>query len=402
MDAGHSFLGTEKLIKTQSTNFPKFRVPDAKDKIFFPNLDGLRFFSFFVVFLAHSFATKNEAIQASGWYKILKVRLFSDGDLGVSFFFVLSGFLITYLLLAEKEKTGRIDIRSFYVRRVLRIWPLYFIVGIFGFFLFPIFKTFFGGVPDETANPLLCFTFLNNFDRMAHIPDSSVLSVLWSVAIEEQFYVIWPVLFYIVPRKYYVHLIGSIILFSNLFRLIAYNRTNIDIHTFGVITDMGVGGAAALLCYSNKPFLDRIRNLSLPVIALPYVVTIGFICFRHEIFATEAMSILKRLLMGLTFALIILEQNYAKRSFFKMGNQKLPTALGKYTYGLYCLHQIGLLVAATLFGKLALLDTPTGLFFLAFPFSLLFTIGISWVSYHYFEKHFLKLKERFAHVRSGR
>ena len=84
-----------------------------KRKIFFPNLDGLRFFSFLIVFFSHIFSTDKDYIKNESWYKFFKGRLFSDGDLGVSFFFVLSGFLITYLLLKEKEYTKRIDISSF-------------------------------------------------------------------------------------------------------------------------------------------------------------------------------------------------------------------------------------------------------------------------------------------------
>ena len=84
-----------------------------KSKIFFPNLDGLRFFSFFIVFLTHALSTDNPAIMQLSWYRLIKVRMFSDGELGVSFFFVLSGFLISYLLIKEKELTNKIDVRPY-------------------------------------------------------------------------------------------------------------------------------------------------------------------------------------------------------------------------------------------------------------------------------------------------
>jgi len=156
-----------------------------KPKIFFPNLDGLRFFSFLIVFFSHIFNTKRDYIKEESWYQFFKGQVFMDGDLGVSFFFVLSGFLITYLLLKEKEYAGKIDVKSFYIRRALRIWPLYFFSVFFGFVLFPLIKTYFGEVPNETADPLLCSVFLNNFDRIINgMPDSSVLSVLWSVAMK--------------------------------------------------------------------------------------------------------------------------------------------------------------------------------------------------------------------------
>jgi len=154
-----------------------------KEKIFFPNLDGLRFFSFLTVFLAHIFFTRDDDIKEESWFKFFR-RIFYDGDLGVSFFFVLSGFLITYLLVKEKELTGSIHISSFYVRRTLRIWPLYYFCVFFGFIIFPLLKTAFGQTPNETADPILCSIFLNNFNHVFNgLPDASVLSVLWSVAI---------------------------------------------------------------------------------------------------------------------------------------------------------------------------------------------------------------------------
>ena len=235
-------------------------MPDLKkQKIFFPNLDGLRFFSFFLVFLAHSFNTDNSAIKEMSWYKLIKIRIFSDGDIGVSFFFVLSGFLISYLLLKEKEFTNKIDVKSFYMRRILRIWPLYYFVVIFGFLVFPLLKTYFGQVPNETANPILCSTFLNNFDRIYNgTPDASLIAILWSVAIEEQFYLVWPILFFITRIKYYKYIFIVVLILSTLFRVFYLHTIPIDIHTMGVITDMAIGGLGAYLIINNQWFINKI------------------------------------------------------------------------------------------------------------------------------------------------
>src|SRR5215210_6286731 len=108
-----------------------------KNKIFFENLDGLRFFCFLSVFLFHSFHTENPDISSSPVYRLFKHSLFGNGNLGVNFFFVLSGFLITYLLIEEKKLTGKIHIGNFWIRRILRIWPLYFACVLIGFVFFP-------------------------------------------------------------------------------------------------------------------------------------------------------------------------------------------------------------------------------------------------------------------------
>ena len=365
-------------------------------KIFFPNLDGLRFFSFLLVFFAHSFNADNLLIKEESWYKFIKVRMFTDGDIGVSFFFVLSGFLISYLLLKEKEITNKIDIKSFYIRRILRIWPLYYLIVLFGFFIFPILKSYFGYIPLETADPLLCSTFLNNFDRMHHIPDASVLAILWSIAIEEQFYLVWPLLLYFIRPDFYKYIFLNIIFISTLFRIIYINEISIEVHTLGVIADMAIGGLGAFMILFNSRFLSKIINLPKSIIIIPYIFILMFIVFKYEIFQSEAMFILKRIVMASFFILIIMEQNYSRNSFFKVGTWKTVTWLGKYTYGLYCLHEIGILICLTLLRKFSLNQYSWQMWFLEIPISMFFSIALSWLSYTYYESWFLKKKLKFS------
>src|SRR5690348_10604112 len=109
-----------------------------KQRTFFPNLDGLRFFCFLSVFFYHSFYTEYSYIKEAPFYKFVKFHLLVNGNIGVNFFFVLSGFLITFLLLEEKKSTLNIRVNCFYEKRILRIWPLYFFCVFFGFVVFPI------------------------------------------------------------------------------------------------------------------------------------------------------------------------------------------------------------------------------------------------------------------------
>lgn len=369
-----------------------------KEKIFFPNLDGLRFFSFLIVFFSHIFATDYDHIKEQGWYQVFKIKLFHDGDIGVSFFFVLSGFLITYLLIKEKEYTGSIHVFSFYVRRALRIWPLYYFMVLFGFLAFPFFKSLFGETPSETADPLLCSIFLNNFDRVINgPPDSSVLSVLWSVAIEEQFYLFWPILFLIVKPRYYLWIFIIIIAGSLIYRA-AFIDKSIDLLTPGVIGDMAMGGCAAFLSIRSKFFLKLIENSNQILNLLPYIAAGLFVVYKYEMFSQPFLIVTKRIIISFFFAWIILEQNFCKKSLFKISSLKTITRLGKYTYGLYCLHRIAILIVMTLMQLIGINNQAWQLWVIEFPACLLLSIVMSYYSYKYFEAYFLKLKDKFAYI----
>jgi peptidoglycan/LPS O-acetylase OafA/YrhL len=395
-----SSLLTKHTLIPQSikSNVPVVEEQAAvnKEKIFFPNLDGLRFFSFLIVYCSHIFSTKYDYIKNEPWYRFFKGRLFSDGDLGVSFFFVLSGFLITYLLLKEKEFTGKIHLGSFYIRRALRIWPLYYFCVFFGFVIFPILKSYFGQTPNETADPILCSIFLNNYSRVIDgPPDSAVLSVLWSVAIEEQFYLIWPILFMVVPQKYYQYIFIGVITVSTIFRA---THINDETRTLAVISDMAIGGLGAYLSINSKKFLGWIQNIPGWLNLLPWIMTLVFIVFKYQLFTGDFLIIIKRLIIGFFFIWIILEQNFSKYSLFKISQLKTISRLGKYTYGLYCLHTIAVLILMIIMDKLGINKSSWQLWLIEFPLGLGFSIFMAYISYTFFESKFLKLKDRFAFI----
>lgn len=102
------------------------------DKVYFPNLNGLRFFAAFIVLLGHQEQMKSYYLEMDPY---LLVKNPDSGQLGVILFFALSGFLITYLLLMEEAKTKTVSVKDFYIRRVLRIWPLYYFLILLVFFV---------------------------------------------------------------------------------------------------------------------------------------------------------------------------------------------------------------------------------------------------------------------------
>ncbi len=368
-------------------------------KIFFENLDGLRFFSFLSVFLFHSFYTESILVQQNKFYLFLTDRLFENGNLGVNFFFVLSGFLITFLLIEEKEKTGKINVVSFWVRRILRIWPLFYFAVFFGFYIFPFLKSLFGQVPNETANIEYYLLFLNNFDFIKNgLPDASILGVLWSVAIEEQFYFIWPMILYFFPVKKYWVPFMIIISLSIVFRSVTDSNLLNEHHTLSCIGDMAIGAFGAWLIRKEK-FKCIVENSKRYQIIIIYILFALIFLYRKEMFFDNSfLRIIERPIISLVILFIILEQNFSKKSFYKMSNFKTISKLGVITYGLYCLHFIGILITLTLMRILKLDDNLFNVIIVETLFSFLITIIVSKVSYRYFESPFLKLKERFAYI----
>ena len=369
------------------------------NKIYFKNLDGLRFLCFLSVFFYHSFHTDNELIKSSGIYIFFQKDIFGNGNLGVNFFFVLSGFLITYLLIEEKKLNGQIDIKKFWIRRALRIWPLFYVCVGFGFFIFPILKTAFGQIPNETASLFSYLTFINNFDFIDKgLPDASILGVLWSVAIEEQFYLVWPVILYLLPIKKYWIAFTTIITASIIYRYFNQSYLHHEFHTLSCIGDMAIGAFGAWLVLENARFKKNITQLNVSFIILLYFVFILIFLFRDEYYHAS-IAVFERSFIAIVILLIILEQNFSKNSFFKMSSFKKISKLGSISYGLYCLHFIGILVAINIFDMLSINQNLWQVLFLETIIALSITIFISKLSFRYFEKPFLKYKNKFSYIK---
>lgn len=368
-------------------------------KIFFPNLDGLRFFCFLLVFLHHSFHTNLDSIKNSSSYHFIKYDLFINGNIGVNFFFVLSGFLITYLLIEENNIQGKIDIPKFWLRRVLKIWPLYFLCILLGFIIIPIIKKYFGEVPNETANPIYYLTFISNFDFINNgMPDSALLGILWSIAIEEQFYFIWPILLTIIYPKHYIKLFLLILISSWIFQAYAKSPLAFEYHTLSCMGDLTIGGLGAYLCKLNnvKVWLE---NLKRGYIYIIYIAFFTLFIFREHIFlANYYTKIFERSFLACIILMIILEQNFSKNSFFKMSKFKIISKLGEISYGLYCLHFIGILITLKFFTLMNIPENMWTVIVWCPIISLSITIFISHLSFNFLEKPFIKLKNKFSFI----
>lgn len=361
-----------------------------KDKIYFPNLNGLRFIAAFMVIFSHLELNKSYLGIANFFQEIKHL-----GRLGVSLFFVLSGFLITFLLLKEKERNSTISYRNFYIRRILRIWPLYYFIVILSLFVLPYFSFFdIANFQIDLKNPfeylkvILLFVFFlpNLLIQIKLIPFATQT---WSIGTEEQFYLIWPWVINNAKKLkllFIVLIIGyNVILYlieMNFFQNLPYSNIIKGFMQLFQLDALTIGALAAYLLYIKHSVLKFFAYTPLFVISI--VSTITIIVFNVEI------SFGNSVLYAFHFGVIILSLVYNPKLKNLLEN-RVFNYLGKISYGLYMYHQILIVFTINVLLKLNIINN-----YLIYILSIILTIIISAISYRYFETPFLNKKRTLS------
>ncbi len=368
-----------------------------------PELDALRFLAFLSVFFCHAlpFDDPKHAHKGHIWHYFQYVR--ESGNFGVCLFFLLSSYLITELLRREYLSTGSVHLQAFYLRRSLRIWPLYFatlamVAGIgivvpalhMGGMQFLAFLLFVGNwhmIASSLANPL---------------------SWLWSISVEEQFYVIWPTMAKVGGTRAIT--VGSILclplaLVAAVYAVRFQSNPDVSVWLNSVVQFQFFAWGALLTAFLSGKMLDLSKSLRISTAVtgcicwllasgVCHIKTPGShpsafrICVGYELVAAGCIC----------FLLAALGASVT-------GVPKIFIYLGKISYGLYIFHGFALAATTGLRQHFERAMSPnTGmtwlLFFIDRVVSLAITIGLSVLSYEYFESPFLKLKDRFSFVQS--
>ncbi len=341
------------------------------------------------------------AVRTSEIYLWIKDYVYILGKTGFSFAFVLSSYINTFVILEEKERTGQFHPWKFYVRRALRIWPLYFLMVAICFLGFPLLKSLLGEPYEETTPVWPFLSFTGNFYMLNHgFPYLPALSVLWSVSVEEQFYLVWPWLLWLFDKKKLV-LVGSLLLTFFLFTSYAFSRTNVFFHTLFMTGDIAVGALFAFLSFRPESnVFRRLAHLSKWRIGGVYLAFWGCILFYHVLFENPFLEAwlnlcLERLSLGLFLGFFIFEQNYCLYSPFKLGRLKRLSYLGLISYGLFCFHEVGLLLANKLLERFDWSNPLLAELGLKPLLAFALVVPLSILSYHVFEKPILSLKFKF-------
>lgn len=368
--------------------------PQTSKSFRFQNLDSIRTIAFLSTFFAHAFYAETSEVLNSAAYKgaVAFREIFS---FGVPIFFVLSGFLITYLMLREQSIVGKFSVKDFYVRRVLRIWPVYYLVIVIGFVVFPYVRSaFLGESGIETANWEYYVAFLSNFDQInvGALPVGIGLGPTWSVSVEEQYYLFWPLLFIVFQGKRFIYAIAIVILsalvFTDWFDLSHK-------HTIFCFIYLGSGALFAYIAFYHQKFIERITKVHGGI----FLLTVASLIFLIYVSTVRDFGIALIFLIALNIGYIIVYQCYAER----MQLQKIPLLerMGKYTYGLYLYHVICNFIVYTLLRKILHFEESVAIVIFVAPLlSLIISVIFSYLSYKYFERFFLNLKKRFTPVKS--
>ena len=350
-----------------------------------PNLDVLRFFLASFVILFHL----PKLCRNQGLPYFNDLPIFHKGMEAVYMFFVLSGFLIIRLIYRAKKRNV-FSIKKFYVRRILRIFPLYYLVLIFGFafynFILPMLEIEFPINYDLSEGLLLTTFFLPNVFSTLYEP-GGILEILWSIGIEEQFYLmIAPFLFFIKRRWILVSLLMLTSLYFIVFHL---NDLEVLRRFKFVYFFIFSGGIIAILEEENQlEFLKRSKLIPF------FIVLMTIVYFTTTIFHFNTLW-LRNLSTCVLFALFIHSISHNNHGIAI--RSKLLNHFGNISYGIYMYHVIALNIVVFLFLKVQELDIFNDVITIILINILTFVLSIliSHISYVYFESYFLKLKNKF-------
>ncbi len=342
----------------------------------FGSLDGLRFLCIFAV-LWHHGPIRDITPDP--------IQLLMRGFLGVDFFFVLSGFLITTLLLREETRKGSFSLVDFYWRRLCRIVPVYFLVVSFVAFYYIVVKDQHGLI----AILPYYYLFLSNFLSV----DIPTLGPTWSLAVEEQYYLLWPLLLLLLPRRYILHvllaLVGlNVVAVAGLLAPLGI----VPIHLKHLVLALPTATYAPILMGSLVAILlhgSRGYRVAHRLFGNRYAPFASFIALALFIQATPAdLTALPNFaihaMMCICLMTLVLREDHALKPVLSLG----PVArVGAISYGIYLYHLLALHVVTQLSPVIGL--EPGVISFIAY---VMLSILVAEVSFRTFEAYFLRFK----------
>jgi peptidoglycan/LPS O-acetylase OafA/YrhL len=364
-----------------------------------PELDGLRFFAFLAVYIRHTvvFGFGHDHSHLPNWLGDLLGTIGSAGNFGVDLFFVLSSYLITELLIRELAARAALDVKAFYIRRILRIWPLYFLFLCVAYSL-----TFVVPSEELTWKHLLGFVFFAGNWVYFLMPITTVAGPLWSVSLEEQFYLIWPWVIRRSSARRVALYAAGIIAFATLVRMVmGIAHPNFDWvgkNSFTRIDGIAIGALLAISLRGRMPVFGAASRAAL------LFGSIGVLLWIARDFGLFRLPVrLLPLMLGWPLAAIacggVLLSVLGSRDWFTAPLRSPPIVyLGRISYGLYVYHELVLKAVDHAFPQRY--SSPPQML-AHWLVGLAGVIAVAAASYRWIELPFLRLKrERFTVISS--
>jgi peptidoglycan/LPS O-acetylase OafA/YrhL len=354
---------------------------------FFGSLDGLRALSILGVLWTHVWYVSGlEYYNRLQHYPVLKM-----GAFGVDVFFGISGFLITTLLLRERSKNGRISLRDFYLRRSLRIWPLYYAtLGIY--VLLVIF------LQRGTGRDGIFFHFLPGYLTFTYTwfagwaASGAVFNFAWSLSVEEQFYVVWALVLRILRG-----LLPAVVMILMIFLRLSVHFNVLQNFILkdsllwriaaGISVPICLGAILAQILHSEKGF--RILR---PILGSKWAAALWILLLLASLVPRQPFwQMIQWFLVAAVVGSCVIREDNTLAPFLRFR----PLAyIGLVSYGMYLLNTLVLDVVNPVMNRIGLRHP-----LLKFPVFVAATVLVAGISYRFFETPFLRLKERFSKVR---
>lgn len=375
----------------------------TKPKLYFPGLNGLRFFAAILVLFFHAEFVLPPVVSN----RFLQI-LCGNGNNSVTFFFVLSGFLITYLLCVESENTANQGVNTwhFYKKRIIRIWPLYYglllLTVLAQVFFYPEFVL---QLVDNKALlliaalfPQIAYTYFN-LGNLLHF---------WSIGVEEQFYFLYPLVINAAKSNLEKTLWAVIVLKALFYWAFSIQFVGVlspkvvEIINLTGFEKMAWGGIAALWIYKKRFVPNQSVLFSKPAQLCYFVILFYYFSTNYYAMPISAekqwFSLIFRDLLGyylvvpLLFLYLIINISLNQRSFLSLEHPMLRY-LGDISYGIYMFHMVGVAIGHWVATGLPQFTTDAWSYRLVFYIAAIMgTIGMAALSFEFYEKQFLRFR----------
>lgn len=354
-------------------------------KLYLPGLNGIRAVAALAVLFSHMWAPFGDWGIGDPAFSIP----WPSGP--VTTFFVISGFLITYLLMNEVGKTGDVSIGKFYMRRILRIWPLYYGYLVLALIIVAAFK-------GEINSAAWFYTFFSG--NISHALGIGIIPIyhFWSLGVEEQFYAWYPWMVKFNKKHILYVVCGLCVLwFGTKLGIYFFAGKGLAYRIFSItqFDCMMLGAAGAIMYYRGTEWFKRLCSN-------PYMAIAGWVLFFGSgLYAKYIPAPIRTEYVAIISLLVIM----AGLVYKPILENKVMNYLGKISYGIYVIHPLLLYVATRLLGgRLASANATLcgggAIFVMIFTVVTGLTIGLAALSYKYFEMPFLQKKDKFTVVKS--